>query len=348
MKKVNPERPTGIQRQLTRQEFKVLPTRINGAQLALHFTDNYGVVCCDILIYREVTKEGRALDEEATYLFQSLGQLQTLLCSHAHHIDPSIQSHAISFLGKKAYLLTNNAKRLINCRLHPLLILIPSQIPPSPKDLASVYPLHVLQAAELESYLTKVLSTKGTDLASSRTKFQSLRKAYRFLGSALILLPLLLGLSGILLGSGLSLLAALFALAGALGPLFLLRGARSAFQQFQFIQSITIFPPTTLQTIHSDPKGRPRILLKSSPMSTPQATSIDLPVINKRRLVQPKPEDLVTTTNNSFSSETPSSLDEQATQPTTSQSSIQASRSKANQSEYPPNQKHISQATQPG
>jgi hypothetical protein len=252
VKNVNPTQSTDILGQLERQEFKVLPIRIDGAKVALHISQTESVVCYDILVFREVTQEGRALNEEATCLFHSLGKLQSLLCDHPRHISPTIQNHTISFLGKKAHLLSNETGHLITCRLHPLLLTAPSQLPPSPKILASIHPIQVLHSSALESYLSKILSTQCSTESDPTNSFQYLRKAYDKLGIARIAFIFLLGLSGVIWGISLSLLAPFLALGGVLTSVILLRRARSVFRQFQRCHSFIVQSPTALRTIHSD------------------------------------------------------------------------------------------------
>ena len=208
-------------------------------------------VCCDFLVIRIVTKEGRALIEEATNLFRSLEKLPSMLCEPSHPISSDIQSHPISFLGKKAYMLSNEAKQLVNCRLHPLLLIPPTLLPPSPKILALIQPIQVLHTSALESYLSQIRSLQFSDEKNPHRSFKYLRRAYDNLSLAGVFFTLLFGLSGILWGMNQTLLTLLLAIGGIFTPALFLCRARSNFRQFQLCHSITIHSPTALRTIHS-------------------------------------------------------------------------------------------------
>jgi hypothetical protein len=81
--------------------------------------------------------------------------------------------------------------------------------------------------------------------------FHQLRKSYRTFGLALILLPLLLGLSGVIWGLGQNPLAILTVLIGIFGPVLLTRKAYTAFHRFRLQHSISI--PVPLSLIHPLP-----------------------------------------------------------------------------------------------
>ena len=252
VKTMNQTQSTGISEQLARQGFEVLPIRIEDARVAYHTSHDERGVCCDLLVFQVVTKEGRALFEEATALFRSLEKLPPLLCESSHRINPNFRSHTISFLGKKAFLLSNETEQLLKCRLHPLLLIQPTHLAPSPGILAAIQPIQVLQISALDSYLTQISSSQLSEEESPNHSFKYLRRAYDDMSIAGILFALLIGLSGIMWGMNQFLVTLLLAFGGIFTPALILRRAKSNFRQFQLHHSFTIQSPTAIRTVDSN------------------------------------------------------------------------------------------------
>ena len=233
--------------------------------MAFHTSQDDRGVCCDFLVFQIVTKEGRALFEEATNLFHSLEKLSSALCDPSHHNNSDFQSHPISFLGKKAYLISNEIGQLMNCRLHLLLLIPSTHLAPSPKILAVIQPIQVLHISALESYLTQIRSVQFSDEDPNRS-FKYLRSAYDTVSLAQILFAILLGLSGIMWGMNQLLVALLLVIGGVFTLALLFRRARANFHRFQLCHSFTVQSPTALRTVHSNlPTPSPSSVESSSP-----------------------------------------------------------------------------------
>jgi hypothetical protein len=120
-------------------------------------------------------------------------------------------------------------------------------------DLASISPTHVVPTANLNQYLADNFDKANQSSFQVGNPFHQLQKSFRSLGLALILLPLLLGLSGVFWGLNLSPLAILLVLAGVLGPVLLTHRASKAFYQFRHENSISIPLPRLITNTEPDP-----------------------------------------------------------------------------------------------
>lgn len=257
MTTVNEEQTNDIQEAFQHHAFVSLPTGVDGTHRVYRIYDNPGVVCCDFLLYRTSNGRGKALRNEATLLHQNISQLHAQLQSHPPPLSPPIYCHAITFLGKKAYVLANEYGQLVSIRLMPLLIIDSEPRMNTQHDLTSIPPTHVVPISSFNQYLANNYSKRNQYSSQFNKPFNQLRKSYRFLGLALILLPLLLGLSGVFWGLGFSLLAILMLLVGILGPVFLSRKALKAFHQFQHQHTISISHPRLITNTYSDPIDSP-------------------------------------------------------------------------------------------
>ncbi len=269
MKSVNQTSQINILTMLQRHDFVSFPKRIDGSRLAIRNYSVQGIFCCDLLVYREIKGAGETLSTEATLLAQTLSTLQTELCNHPHKICSNIQNHVINFLGKKAYIFTNNSDQPLHCRILPLLILN-SNIPFAVQDkpvLTSSTPK--ISTPSLDEYIAHNFSKSSPKSYNPQTVFRLLQKSYRYKGLVFILLPLLIGLSGILWGVGLSILALFSLLGGLLGTLVLIQKARSRFTQFCQKQTIPILTPVVL-TMTAPTQKAPK-------PSLPQGDEIQIP-----------------------------------------------------------------------
>ena len=278
MTTVNEEQTGNIQETVQHHAFVSLPTGVDGTHRAYRIYDNPGVVCCDFLLYRTSNGRGGALRNEATLLLQNLSQLHAQLQSHPPPLSPPIYCHAITFLGKKAYVLANEYGQFMSIRLMPLLIIDSESRMSTQQALPLIHPAHVVPISSLNQYLANNYSKRNQRVSQIDNPFCQLRKSYRFLGLALILLPLLLGLSGVFWGLGLSPLAILMVLVGILGPVFLSRKALKAFHHFQHQHTISVSQPKLITNTYSDDtdsliEGQPQAEIHLEPLPevlTPQ------------------------------------------------------------------------------
>jgi len=246
---VNEEQTSDIQEIFQNHEFVSLPIGVDGTHRIYRIYVNQGVVCCDFLLYRTSKGRGGALRNEATLLLQNFSQLHAQLQSHPPPLSPPIYCHAITFLGKKAYVLANENGQLVSTRLLPLLIIDSESLIGSVLDLAQISPLHIIPTTGLDQYLTDTYNKTNPRTFQIDNPFHQLRKSYRTLGLALILLPLLLGLSGIFWGFSLGPLAILLVLVGISWLVLLTRKASKAFHKFRNLHTISI--PFSRPLIHS-------------------------------------------------------------------------------------------------
>ena len=252
MTTVNEEQISDIQDTFQHHAFVSLPTGVDGTHRAYRIYENPGVVCCDFLLYRTSNERGGALRNEATLLHQNLSQLHAQLQSHPPPLSPPIYCHAITFLGKKAYVITDENGQFVSIRLMPLLIIDAEPHMNTQHDLTSIPPAHIVPISSLNQYLSNNYRKRNQNSPQFNNPFSQLRKSYRFFGLALILLPLLLGLSGVFLGLGLSPFAVLMMLVGISGPVFLSRKALKAFHQFQHQHTISISRPKLITNTYPD------------------------------------------------------------------------------------------------
>jgi hypothetical protein len=250
---VNEEQTNDIQETFQQHEFVSLPTGVDGTHRAYRIYTYQGVVCCDFLLYRTSNRRGGALRNEATLLLQNLSQLHAQLQSHPPPLSPPIYCHAITYLGKRAYVLANENGQLVSTRLLPLLIVDLEPLMITQHDLSSISPTYVVPTASLSHYLTDNYNKTHQRSSQFDKPFHQLRKSYRSLGLALILLPLLLGLSGVFWGLNLNPLAILMLLVGISGPVLLSRKASKAFQEFQHKHTISIPHPKIFTNADPDP-----------------------------------------------------------------------------------------------
>jgi len=230
-----------------------LPIEEDGTQRVYRIYDFQGVTYCDFLLYRISNEQGVALRHEATLLLQNLSQLHAQIQSHPLPLTPPLYCHAITFLGKKAYVLATESGQLVSTRLLPLLIINSESFMNLPFDLTSIFPTHVVLKSNLHQYLVTFLNKMNRRHFQVDNPFHQLRKSYHTLGLALILLPLLLGLSGVFWGLNQSPLAILTVLIGILAPIFITRKAFNAFHQFRFQNKISIPPSMPLVLVEPDP-----------------------------------------------------------------------------------------------
>lgn len=246
---VNQVSTSDLQQLLHQLEFVPLLTGADGTKLALRNYDTHGVNCRDFLVFREINGKSEALRDEATLLFQNITHLQTLLLHTPHHLSSDLQCHAITFLGKKAYLLIHESGKLVTCRFFPLLIQFASNNRLSGNELGSVYPSHIVQATGVESYLKKNYPKSIHNSSTSETVVQPIRQSYRHLGLALMLFPIFLGLAGVFWALDLPLITLLLLFTGIVGPLLLLKKAKDSFKQFHLQTTITVPVPDPLPTV---------------------------------------------------------------------------------------------------
>lgn len=250
---VNEVQTDDIQETLQHHEFVSLPIGEDGTQRVYRIYDFQGVVYCDFLLYRISNERGAVLRNEATLLLQNLSQLDAQIQSHPLPLTPPLYCHAITFLGKKAYVLATASGRLVSTRLLPLLIIDSESLINLNLDLTSISPTHVVSKSDLNQYLADNLGKTNQRKFQVDNPFHQLRKSYYTLGLALILLPLLLGLSGIFWGLSQSPLVILTGLVGILGPVFLTRKASKAFNQFRLQHNISIPPSMPIILLEPDP-----------------------------------------------------------------------------------------------
>jgi hypothetical protein len=222
---------------LSQHEFVALPTRVDDTHIAVRTNQNRGVICCDILVFRQVNKMGKALRREVALLVQMLENLQSQLPDNPHYLHSTFHSHAISFLGKKAHVLTNNAEQPLYCQMVPLLLYQTDEFLPSIRERATAYPVQVLQTNHLDEFLTQNLPRRTTPPNTQNVGVHQLKHSYRNLGLSLIIFPLFIGITGILASLGLLPIALVSLVLGILVPLYLLHRATKAFEAFR-IQNV--------------------------------------------------------------------------------------------------------------
>ena len=229
-----------LQTVLRQHNFVSLPSRSDGVQLAVRNYDDQGVVCCDILVYREINGKGKALHDEVTLLVQTLSNLQSQLLNDVTHLFSTIQRYSISFLGKKAHVLTTESSQPVYCQMIPILVHQSEEYLPSIRERTRAYPAQVIHYSHFDKFLTNNLPSRVPLTSPVNTSTQALRSSYRSLGLALILVPLCIGLSGIFLALEMVPFALMAILTSVLGPALLLRKGARAFTQFQLQNVIPI------------------------------------------------------------------------------------------------------------
>jgi len=262
----------GIQALLRQYEFVPLPKREDGTHLAVRNYHIQDVVCCDILVYREITEMSTTFRDEVTLLIQALSDLQTQLPNAPYQLNSTFQSHAISLLGKKAHVLTDESGHTVWCQMIPILLYYSDENLPPFIERATAYPAQLIHHSHLDGFLTQNFPKRTSQPSTSQKNIKYLRRSIRNFSLIIILLPLLVGFSGILISLGLFSSALVTILLGILGPAFLLKNATSSFKQFQIHNTIPInaierLPGTTL----------PATRLESSPELSSQleATSVE-------------------------------------------------------------------------
>ncbi len=261
---------------LSRLEFVSQPSRGKGIQLAVRNCEYRGVDCYDILVYKQVNERGKTLQEDVNNLLQTLSDLQRELPSNPHYLNPLLQSQAISFLRKKAFVLTNKSRQPIRCQMIPLLLYQSDDSLPSIRERATAYPVQIIHHGHLEEFLTQNLPKRVLCLNNSHENLSFLKRSFRNLGFLLILVPVAIGLSGILIGLKLILIGLISILIGILGSVFLVRKATGAFKQFQQQNAIPVIQTMLQQT--STPHIN-QTELDSNPFSTLEDTLITSPSI---------------------------------------------------------------------
>lgn len=266
------QRPTDeLQQILRKYDFVSLPTRGNSIQLAVRNNDKQGVVYCDVLIYQEINGAGKALREEATTLVDTISYLQTTLPCNPQSLHSTFQSHAISFFGKKAHVLTTKTGQALCCQMTALLISRSDDFIPSIKDRVTASPAHIIHYSQLEDFLNQNLPKGASHQNKPSASIDHLQASYRLLGLTFLLIPFIIGLTGVCISIGSLLLALLASLLGVLGSVFLIRKALGAFNQFQLNNSIPV------QTV------QPLVVRDSQPL---QAES-DLELPSLQDILQP-------------------------------------------------------------
>jgi hypothetical protein len=233
---------------LSRLEFMSQPSRGKGIQLAVRNYEYKGIDCYDILVYKKVNERGNTLQEDVNYLLQTLTDLQRELPIHPHHLNPRLQSQAISFLRKKAFILTNKSRQPVHCQMIPLLLYHSDVSPPSIRQRATTYPVQIIHHSHLEEFLTQNLPKRVLCANNSSENYSFLKRSFRDLGFLLILVPVVIGLSGILIGLNLLLIAVISILTGILGSVILIRKATRSFKQFQYQNAIPVIQTLLQQT----------------------------------------------------------------------------------------------------
>ncbi|MFW9831560.1 MAG: hypothetical protein ACFFD8_07270 [Candidatus Thorarchaeota archaeon] len=276
---------TRLQLQLQRLEFVTLPKGIDGTTFAYRHYSAHGAFCCDFLVIRELNEKSGALRNEAALLIHYLNEIQTQINTTPHHIFPCLQSHVISFLGKKAYLITHESGQLAKVRIFPLLINWLNQTQPTDFKHTSVHPSHLVDYTELEQYVTEYFPKLDLIQNSPEATIRPLKRSYRYLGLAIFLLPFLIGLSGICWALGLSLITASLLLTSFVVPIVLLKKAQTTFNQFHVLTSIAVIVPQPLplqfpiiaspthitQSNHTNPHESP-----SQPIASQNASQLAL------------------------------------------------------------------------
>ncbi|MFX1508726.1 MAG: hypothetical protein ACFFBR_00330 [Promethearchaeota archaeon] len=282
---------------LCQHEFVVLPTRGNGSYIAVRTYQNHGAVCCDILVFRLVKETGIALRREVTLLIQTLKHLQSQLPDSPHHLNSNFQSHAISFLGKKAHVLTYSTTQPLYCQMVPLILYQTDDFLSSIRDHVTAYPAQVMHTNNLDEFLTQNLPQRTFSSDTQSPNVQELKKSYQKLGLSLIMFPLFLGLSGILASLGLFPIALITLTLGIVGPIILLHRATKLFEHFRIknmipVQAAQPLETSTLQNHQDEIQSEtlPSLVPSSSPTSTPDKANTELAIFPPHRRRKQKSE----------------------------------------------------------
>jgi hypothetical protein len=250
---------------LCRHEFVILPSKGQDIRLAVRNYDYKGVDCYDILVYKQVNGRGSALQKDANSLLQTLSDLQRQLPRNPHHLNPRLQSHTISFLRKRAFVLTNDSQKPVRCQMIPLLLYQSEDTLPAIHERGAVYPIHIIHQGQLEDFLAQKLPKRVQHSNNSNENLSFLKRSFRNLGSLLILIPIAIGLSGILIGLKLIHIAIFTILISILGGVIVFRKATASFHQFQQQNTIPVIQ-AMLQ-----PTGTPHVTqmeITSNPLFT--------------------------------------------------------------------------------
>ncbi|MFX1317985.1 MAG: hypothetical protein ACFE9D_00980 [Promethearchaeota archaeon] len=259
------QRSTGELWQILHQcDFVSLPTRGDGTQVAVRNHEHQGVVCCDLLVYREFNGAGKALQKEVTALVETLSHLQTTLPSNPQSLHSTFQSHTISLFGKKAHVLATPNGHMVHCQMTAVLINQSDDFIPSVSDRASASPAHIIHHSQLDAFLAQHLPTHLSQHPGPSSTIHHLRTSYQMFGLAFLLIPVIIGFTGISISLGLLPLALLTGLLGVLGCVLLLRKARGAFTQFQLHNSIFV-QTVQLQTLQTTQPIQTEVALEMAP-----------------------------------------------------------------------------------
>lgn len=231
---------------LNRHEFSLLSEKDDGTRIAIRNYKFRGVICCDILVYNKIF--GNSLQKATESLSQILANLQNQLQNNPHLLHSQFQSHSITFLRKKASVITNETRHPLSCRIIPVLLYQTEQSLPSIQDRVKAYPISLIHVEKFEQFIIQNFPKQKYTIRKSNNRFDSLRRSYRNLGISVLLLPLVLGLSGIFLSFELIPIAILTSLFGVLGVILILRQATNAFNQFKAQNSISIHSAKSEQT----------------------------------------------------------------------------------------------------
>lgn len=242
------QNPETLVTTLSQHEFVSLSTMGDSTQIAVRTYQNQGVVCCDILVFREANRTGKALQTEVALLIQTLEHLQSQLPASIHHLNSTFQSHTISFLGRKAHVLTDSTAQSLYCQMVPLILYQTDGIFPSIREQAAFYPVQVIHTSHLGEFLTHNLPQRSSPPDAQNTNVHELKESNQKLGLSLILFPLFLGLSGILASLGFLPIALVTLALGILGPVILIHRATKSFEQFRIRNMIPVQAAQPLRT----------------------------------------------------------------------------------------------------
>ncbi len=223
--------------------YSILKTNFQDTFLATKRTENSDSSVCTIFGYRVVTATNDSLHGETTRLLQHISNLHQSLQENPHMLFPSLCHESISFLGKQVQVLCDTNGRVLSCVLQPLLILHGSEIPTSLFPTGEKFP--VVLDTSLKTYLHNYLPQNPV---SPKLWLKKLIRANHYLASILFIVPILLGVYGILHSVGFQTLAQIMGTSIILAPLLLLLLAWASFHDFQkqnqFKVSFTLRPTT--------------------------------------------------------------------------------------------------------
>jgi hypothetical protein len=208
--------------------YTTLKTKIEDIYLAAKRTEYPDSTICTVFGYREINGNNDSLQTETTRLLQHLSRLHQSLQESPHLLFPSLYHESISFLGRQEQVLCDTNGRVLSCLIQPLLILHESEMPSSILPARDNLPL-VLHS-NLETFLSEITPPAPISPKHWLKKF---KRANHYLGTILFIIPLLVGLFGILHSVGFSTLAQIIGISIMLVPVLLLLLAWSSFRDFQ-------------------------------------------------------------------------------------------------------------------